>query len=188
MRREKCGLTALRDAGRISPSHRFFAAAKLVDSRLTAPAAACDPYVAAAIGDWIRGELLAQGKSFTFETVMSHPSKVEFLARAQASGYRTYVYFIATDSPAVNAHRIETRVELGGHAVPTDKIVERYHRCLALIGDVLAHADRAFFFDNSGSEPLWVAEQNPHGKLELKIASTELPGWFRKWVAPYNAI
>jgi predicted ABC-type ATPase len=61
---------------------------------------------------------------------MSHPSKVALLARAQMAGYRTYLYFIATDDPAINISRVRNRVKLGGHAVPEDRIVQRYHRSL----------------------------------------------------------
>ena len=59
-------------------------------------------YFASVAGDFLRQKLLAQKISFTFETVMSHPSKVELLAEAQRAGYRTYLYFVATEDPAIN--------------------------------------------------------------------------------------
>lgn len=76
-------------------------------------------YLAAVLADYLRQELLSARLSFTFETVMSHPSKVELLRQAKAAGYRTYLYFIATEDPQVNIDRIATRVALGGHPVPS---------------------------------------------------------------------
>ena len=44
-------------------------------------------YEAALLADIIREELLQAGKKFTFETVMSHASKVDFLKKAGQHGY-----------------------------------------------------------------------------------------------------
>lgn len=180
--------TALLAGGRLAADHPFLAAVNVINSILTAPAAACDGYVAAALADFLRDQLLAVGRSFSFETVMSHRSKIDFFAHARAAGYRTYLYFIATDAPDVNIHRVENRTAIGGHGVPEGKIVERYRRCLKLVGDALAQAHRAFLFDNSGSEPVWLAQLTPHGKLELKVSDASLPDWFKTWVAPRYAV
>ena len=40
---------------------------------------------------------------------MSHPSKVALLENAQRAGYRTYLYYIATDDPAINVSRVANR-------------------------------------------------------------------------------
>jgi predicted ABC-type ATPase len=82
---------------------------------------------------------------------MSHHSKVDLLAQAQAAGYRTYLYFVATDDPVINISRVKSRVKLGGHNVPEDKIAERYHRSLELLMDAIRHTNRAYVFDNSGN-------------------------------------
>ncbi len=174
----------LRIGGRLDPNHPFFAAFTLTGSTLRVPKELCDSYVAAAIADLLREELLTGGLSFSFETVMSHPNKVEFFARARKAGYRTYLYFIATESPKLNQDRVGNRVELGGHDVPESKIHERYARSLRLVGDALAHAFRAFLFDNSGAEPLLLAELDPEQKLKLKLEKTALPVWFTTHVLP----
>jgi predicted ABC-type ATPase len=170
---------------RIAADHPFLTSAIMVDSLLTAPKQSCDSYIAAAIVDSIREQLLIAGKSFSFETVMSHPSKVEFFARARAAGYRTYLYFVATEKWGVNAIRVENRAKLGGHDVPEDKIRERYERTLHLVKDALIHADRAYLFDNSGLDPLLLAELNPDGKLELQVPKSSLPNWFETHVASH---
>lgn len=165
--------------GRLGLDHPFLKVARLENSLLTDPSKTCDPYVAGAIADFLREELYEAEQSFSFETVMSHPDKVKFFARAKAAGYRTYLYFVATESPALNLYRIANRVELGGHSVPEEKVIERYHRSLELLGEALVHAHRAYLFDNSGTEPIWLAELTPDAKLQLKISSASLPDWFR---------
>ncbi len=170
---------ALRGAGRLPPDHPFLEAGQVTDSRLTAPADTWDGYVTASIADFLREELLACGQSFSFETVMSHPSKIDFFARARADGYRTYLYFIATESSELNVERVKTRVATGGHDVPDNKIVERYERCLQLVQDALAHAHRAYVFDNSGAEPVWLAEFDPNGECDLRVSVDMLPNWFK---------
>jgi hypothetical protein len=44
---------------------------------------ALNPYLATVAADFLRQKLLERKVSFTFETVMSHPSKVELLVRAR---------------------------------------------------------------------------------------------------------
>jgi len=141
-------------------------------------------YFASVVGDLLRQMLLEQKVSFTFETVMSHPGKVDLLMQAQSLGYRTYLYFVATDDPAINISRVRNRVKLGGHAVPEDKIEERYHRSLALLMDAIRHTNRAYIFDNSGDNAdgkhTWLAEITEGQKLELK--TDKIPAWFTRAV------
>ena len=76
---------------------------------------AVNAYFASVVVDFLRAKLMEQEFSFTFETVMSHRSKVELLAKAQAAGYRTYLYYVATDDPQINISRLQNRVKLNGH-------------------------------------------------------------------------
>lgn len=159
------------------------AAARLTmkDARLAFPPGTMNSYFASVAADLIRQELLARRMTFTFETVMSHPGKVTLLERAQKAGYRTYLYYVATEDPAINASRVANRVALGGHAVPEDKIVERYHRSLALLLDAIRVTNRAYIFDNStdntDGQHTWVAEITEGRTLELK--SDRIPAWFK---------
>ena len=67
-------------------------------------------YLASVAVDFLRTRLIQARTSFTFETVMSHPDKVQILARARRAGFRTYLYFVATDDPAINISRVRNRV------------------------------------------------------------------------------
>ena len=97
-------------------------------------------------------------------------------------GYRTYLYYIATDDPAINVARVQARVHLGGHGVPEEKIVSRYARSLDLLLPAVKQTNRAYLFDNSrdGVERLWVAEITDGRSLELKC--DPMPLWFQKAV------
>jgi predicted ABC-type ATPase len=97
------------------------------DGILGFPAGVMNSYFASVLAGFLRRKLLEIGRTFTFETVMSHSGKVEILRNAQEAGYRTYLYYVATDDPAINVSRVANRVALEGHPVPVDKIVSRYH-------------------------------------------------------------
>jgi len=64
-----------------------------------------------------RERLLLEGQSMTYESVMSHFSHLEFIKRAKAADYRTYLYFIGVENPEINKERVKNREKLGGHGV-----------------------------------------------------------------------
>lgn len=70
-------------------------------------------YFASVAADFIRQKLLEKRVSFSFETVMSSPDKVVLLEKARSLGYRTYLYFIATEDPEINIARVKSCVHLG---------------------------------------------------------------------------
>lgn len=96
-----------------------------------------------------RQECLAQRVSFSFETVMSHPSKIALLQQARDLGYYAVMFFVSTETPELNVARVRQRVALGGHPVPEDRIVSRYHRTLKLLPNAVVACDRAVLFDNT---------------------------------------
>lgn len=150
------------------------------DNKLSFRDTGVNAYFASVAADFIRQKLILKRQSFAFETVMSSPDKVELLAKAQGFGYRTYLYFVATDKPSINISRVRHRVKTGGHDVPTDKITSRYFRSLDLLREAVKNTNRTYIFDNSGSELLWLAEITDGKHLELK--ANAVPTWFRKYV------
>lgn len=136
-------------------------------------------YLAAGCADLIRQELLLTKESFSFETVMSSRDKVLLLGRAQALGYRTYLYFVATADPEINISRVQNRVSAGGHSVPEEKIRARYDRSLGLLWEAIRFTNRAYIFDNSflQGEHLLVAEITDGS--DILIATGEVPQWFQ---------
>ncbi len=156
------------------------AALRFNDGKLSFFNVVVNSYFASVAANFIRQALVAAGVTFTFETVMSSPDKVAFLRQAQARGYRTYLYYVATEDPAINISRVENRVRQGGHAVPKDKIIERYYRSLDLLFDAIRYTNRAYLFDNSRHGQIWLAEVTDGIELEMK--STTMPVWFKSAV------
>ena len=165
--------TLLAKAGLVAESQ----CVRLNDDVLDFSNIAVNSYYASVISDFLRHRLLDSGASFTFETVMSSPDKVDLLRKAQEKGFRTYLYFVATDDPLINISRVQNRVRLGGHPVPEDKIVSRYARSLGLLLDAIRHSDRAYIFDNSSHESTWLAEVTNGEDLELR--TEQIPNWFK---------
>jgi predicted ABC-type ATPase len=129
--------------------------------------------IAQIIAEFLRVKLLDRKSSFSFETVFSHPSKLEFIKLAKEKGYKIYLYFIATESSQINISRVNARSKDKGHDVPTDKIIKRYSNSLNLLFDACQLADNTYFFDNS--------EENPEYKSTL-FASFKKVGGNKKWI------
>jgi predicted ABC-type ATPase len=106
-------------------------------------------YAAARIVEQQRLAWVADRQPFAFETVMSHPSKLIQLQQAKTLGYQVEVYYVGTINPQYNVLRVADRVLAGGHDVPTDKVVERYYRSLALLPLAIEIADRITIIDNT---------------------------------------
>ncbi|CAN1504712.1 AAA domain containing protein [Flavobacteriaceae bacterium] len=139
-------------------------------------------YEGSFIASFIRHLLVEQHKSFSFETVMSHPSKVDEIKEMVQLGYQPYLYFVCIDKPEVNISRISNRVSHGGHNVPDKKVLERYVRTLELLPSLLPFCYRAYLFDNSGKKNQLIAELYK-GDLELKTSNP--PQWFIEYVLPH---
>lgn len=152
---------------------------QFLDGKLAFAKSGVNSYLASVAADFLRRKLIDLGVSFTFETVMSSPDKVEILNLARSRGFRTYLYYVATEDPLINISRVRHRVLQGGHDVPEDKIISRYDRSLALLLDAIRVTDRAYVFDNSVRN-LWIAEVTDGTELELK--TDRMPLWFKKWV------
>lgn len=137
-------------------------------------------YEAAFLADFIRHCLLARQQSFSFETVMSHPSKVEYFSLANQAGYKTYLYFICTEDPEINIARVKNRTGKGGHDVPVEKIVSRYYKSIELLPSVIANAYRSFIFDNSSVQTQLVLEFK-EGQL-IRDFTAKRPDWVNKFL------
>jgi len=95
------------------------------------------------LADERRKDAISAGRSFSFETVFSHPSKLDDLQAARTAGFEVILFFIGVEDPEVNLARVRARVELGGHDVPEDRIAARYARTMALLVEMVKRADRA---------------------------------------------
>lgn len=67
----------------------------------------------AIVTDFLRTQLLQNTQTFSFETVFSHPGKISFIEDANRAGFRTYLYFVSTESVEINIERVHQR----GHSL-----------------------------------------------------------------------
>jgi predicted ABC-type ATPase len=139
-------------------------------------------YEAAFTASFIRYLLLKEKKTFSYETVMSSPTKLHELEMANELGYRTHLYFICTDDIEKNIERVKTRVKKGGHDVDINKIQTRYFKTLENLADAIKLTHRAYLFDNSGEKYNLLVEIY-QGKA-FKFHTEKLPYWFEEYV--YN--
>lgn len=144
--------------------------------------------IAQILADYLRKKLLKEGAKFSFETVFSHPGKLEFMKLAQDQGYKVYLYFVSTEDPNINIYRVkEVRVKQNGHDVEEGKIVSRYYRSMDQLHDAAQYCYQAYFFDNSqdGTE---AHSMFAHFKLNAEgqkmwddIEKESVPKWFVKY-------
>ncbi|MBW2369915.1 MAG: zeta toxin family protein [Deltaproteobacteria bacterium] len=140
-----------------STFHRLFLAPrgiKLISADLIAKE--IDPenteklgYKAAYLADRLRDDFIYKGISFCYETVFSHVSKIDFVAKAKALGYEVILVYIHLDTTGLNEARVRQRVTEGGHDVPTGKIHKRIPRTIMNVSAVLPLVDEARLLNNS---------------------------------------
>ena len=132
--------------------------------------------------DRIRQAMLDGGKSYSFETVMSHPSKVGEMEEARRRGFEVTLFFVAVDSPLINIGRIAQRVARGGHDVPAEKVAARYERTLQLLPRAIMAAHRSVIFDNSDlirDVRRLASARSTNASVELRIKENR--PWFQKY-------
>jgi predicted ABC-type ATPase len=111
------------------------------------------------IETWLEVSIRAH-QTVGVETVLSTDKYRRLVEGARALQFRLCLTYIILDSPERNIERVRMRVEKGGHAVPEDKIVERYARSLAQLPWFLDQADEAWLFDNSDTSPRLIGRKH----------------------------
>lgn len=132
----------------------------------------CTALNAAQLATGMRENALYKGENFAFETVLSTRRNLDLLIKAKANGYFVRCFYFLTVDPLINVQRVNSRVEDGGHAVPTEKIVARYKRALKLIPELIDVCDSINIWDNSTETPYRIFR-----KKKEKITFFENPVW-----------
>ena len=109
----------------------------------------CTDLEAAQYAEAQRESLLAKRVNFTFETVLSTERNLLLLKKAKDTGYFVRCIYILTDNPNVNIDRVHIRLMNGGHGVPEDKIISRYHRALSIVPELVPVCDIMHIYDNT---------------------------------------
>lgn len=98
----------------------------------------------------LRDRAIAARRSFLTETVFSHPSKLDLIRHGLAAGYLVELHVMLVPEELAVA-RVAHRVAIGGHAVPEEKVRQRYRRLWELVALARQLTDRATFYDNTTS-------------------------------------
>src|SRR5207249_4913055 len=98
-------------------------------------------------------EHLRLGHKVCVETVLSTDKYKSIVTEVRQAGGFVGLIYIGLKSPDLSARRIETRVVLGGHDVPTDRLSARWHRSIQLLPWFVAQSHRCWILDNTNSDP-----------------------------------
>ena len=168
----------------LAPEGISFINADLIAKQIAPDEPEASSYEAATIAAKLRSSFLHKGLSFCFETVFSHPSKIDFVAEAKSLGYEIILVYIQLQSPELNLARVAQRVSEGGHSVPEEKVLSRIPRTMVYIHDVLPLVDIARIYDNSSRETPFISVADLRGGRLKKIIDP-VPEWAEEILADY---
>lgn len=101
---------------------------------------------------WLYASVAAH-QTVGVETVLSTDKYRALVGKAKAQGFRIRAIFVFLDNADMNVERVRIRTTKGGHAVPEDKIRQRWPRSFDNFAWLLREADQADAFNNSGASP-----------------------------------
>lgn len=112
-------------------------------------------------------ELLKDGENFAFETTLASRTFVNFVERAKTKKYHCTLLFFWLNSEELAIRRVKTRVDEGGHNIPTNVIRRRYQRGLTNFFNLhQEEVDSWMLIDNSGA-PYKVIAKKEDNKLKV---------------------
>jgi predicted ABC-type ATPase len=122
---------------------RTFRSAGLVMTQQEANAAA-----------WQQGRRLLvraieEGKDFAFETTLGGNTILALLKKAASQGLEVRIWYVGLEGAELHIVRVRSRVELGGHDIPEDKVRERYARSRTNLIELLPNLTELKVFDNT---------------------------------------
>ena len=131
-------------------------------------------YDAAEVAASRRSALTESRLSFVTETVFSHESKLELVQSAVKAGHLVTLHVVMVPELLAVA-RVANRVGVGGHAVPEDKIRQRYTRLWPLVASAIGVVDNANVYDNSrAGRPFRIVATFEHGSV---VGKPDWPRW-----------
>jgi len=137
-------------------------------------------YTAAREAARLRDHYFETAQSFVTETVFSHQSKIDLISQAQEKGFEVVLNHVHVDQAEKAIKRVETRVQIGGHAVPEQKVRERFPRTIKNLQIAVTKADRAYVWDNNhkvtSDRPMHRFVFSMHNGKINKI-SDDVPDW-----------
>jgi len=103
------------------------------------------------------GRVLADGKSFVMESTISGSYHLRILREAREKGYEIILIYVFLDTIELNIARIKNRVKLGGHDVPAEDVIRRYHKSMKNFESVAILVDFWKIYHNSNNGCIEIA-------------------------------
>jgi predicted ABC-type ATPase len=128
---------------------------------------------------------IAERGIFNFETTLGGHSIVQLLRQALDEGMRVEMRYVGLDSVRRHIARVKARVLVGGHDIPSPKIIERYDSSRANLIGLLPRLTHLVVYDNSreaspnlgmAPEPVRLLELK-EGRIVFIVPRTEIPAW-----------
>jgi predicted ABC-type ATPase len=103
--------------------------------------------------------LTSANKNFILESTLSGNYLVKVIQKVKSVGYSVRIVYIFLESPQDCIQRIRLRVRLGGHYVPDEDVVRRYHRGKYNFWNIYKNLadDWAMIYNSTDEDPQRVA-------------------------------
>jgi predicted ABC-type ATPase len=113
--------------------------------------------------------LLKRQQDFAVETTLATRTLLKIAKTAQAAGYSITLLYFWLNSPELAIERVKARVEAGGHNIPEDTIIRRYHTGIYYFFSLYAPiCERWILADNSQIPFRVIAEGTKEEILTIK--------------------
>lgn len=122
---------------------------------------------------------------FAFETTLGGRTMTDLLIRAAQKGMRVRMIYVGLATVELHIERVRVRVLRGGHAIPEERIRERWQSSRQNLIRLLPHLIELRLFDNSReTHPEQGAACSPRlllamrdGQIVYSVPLDEVPDW-----------
>lgn len=112
-------------------------------------------------------------ESFAFETTLSGLGYARMIPKWRAKGYRVKLIFLRLPTAKMAISRVRLRVREGGHSVAESVVRRRFKAGLRNFENVYRDSvDEWAIYDNSGDEPILVAEGTKGAQSKKQTGKT----------------
>jgi predicted ABC-type ATPase len=117
---------------------------------------------------------------YAFETTLGGHTITRLLRETLEGGMEVHVWYIGLDSPERHIARVKTRVARGGHAIPEQRIRDRFDSSRANLGRLLPKLTSMRLYDNSHEgdppEPRLLLHAAA-GRIVSIVGDADMPEW-----------
>lgn len=117
--------------------------------------------------------LLERKRDFAIETTLATRTLLKLIKAAQEAGYTVTLLYFWLNSPELAIERVKARVKTGGHDIPEDTIIRRYHVGVEYFFNIYAPiCERWILADNSQIPFRVIAEGSKDEVINIKDNET----------------